>query len=231
VTKREEQMDGHMQNYYVYIAYIKGVPKYVGKGRGQRYLHCSSGKSSCYKLNRDYFSGEKITVEFAHLNLDEQSALQAEAETIGKLGLENLYNSNQPTGNLNIATGRNLSELRDVRANYLVALYREGDIDIFELDAVMPYLISTPHHLRQCATHWDYCCSWINYFSVTMLDQWTSQGLEWSYPSSDIFKASSKSDINSAARQCMARWESLNLGENMKWYAHFESLLTKRINA
>ena len=64
-----------------------------------------------------------------------------------------------------------------------------------------------------------------------MLEQWTWKGLEWSYPSSYIFKESSRKHINLAARRCMAEWESLNLGENMKWYAHFESLLTKRINA
>ena len=215
-----------MQNYYVYIAYIKGVPKYVGKGRGRRYLHCSSGKSSCLLLNRDYFSGEKITVEFAHLNLDEQSARQAESETICKIGIENLYNIAKTTG---MRSGLNLVNVREIRANYLISMYRENLLNRWELDSAMPSLKSNPHHLERYGSHWEYCCAWINYFSPAMLHQWTFFGLDWSYPNSLIFKASSKSDINSAARQCMAQWESLNLGENMKWYAFFESVLTKRI--
>jgi hypothetical protein len=44
-----------MKDYYVYACFVKGVLVYVGKGKGNRYLHCTSGTSSCMELNRDLF--------------------------------------------------------------------------------------------------------------------------------------------------------------------------------
>lgn len=43
------------KEYYVYACLVKGVLVYVGKGKGNRYLHCTSGTSSCLELNRDLF--------------------------------------------------------------------------------------------------------------------------------------------------------------------------------
>ena len=43
------------KEYYVYACLVKGVLVYVGKGKGNRYLHCTSGTSSCMELNRDLF--------------------------------------------------------------------------------------------------------------------------------------------------------------------------------
>lgn len=44
-----------MKDYYVYACLVKGILVYVGKGKGNRYLHCTSGTSSCKELNRDLF--------------------------------------------------------------------------------------------------------------------------------------------------------------------------------
>lgn len=41
--------------FYCYIAYYRGIPVYVGKGRGERLLHVTSGKSHNAKLNEFYF--------------------------------------------------------------------------------------------------------------------------------------------------------------------------------
>jgi hypothetical protein len=70
--------------YYVYGAYVDGVLKYVGKGTGNRYRHCMSGKSSCAELNRDFFGGKHITVELLHQNLAEYRALILERDMISR---------------------------------------------------------------------------------------------------------------------------------------------------
>jgi hypothetical protein len=43
------------EQYYVYEVKIGDEVVYVGKGRGDRYLHATSGKSHNFKLNRFYF--------------------------------------------------------------------------------------------------------------------------------------------------------------------------------
>ena len=77
--------------YYVYGAYVDGVLKYVGKGTGNRYKHCMSGKSSCAELNRDFFGGKHITVELLYQNLAEDRALILERDMISE-NFEDLYN-------------------------------------------------------------------------------------------------------------------------------------------
>jgi len=44
--------------YYIYAAYVDGVLRYIGKGSGDRYKHCTSGRSSCVDLNIDLFNGK-----------------------------------------------------------------------------------------------------------------------------------------------------------------------------
>ena len=46
--------DKHQRIYYVYVCKVDGVPKYVGMGKGGRWKHCVSGKSSCSELNRNF---------------------------------------------------------------------------------------------------------------------------------------------------------------------------------
>ena len=81
-----------INKYYVYGAYVDGVLKYVGKGYGNRYKHCMSGKSTCEELNAAYRSGCTIDVQLLHGNLSESEAFTKENEEIEKIGIENLWN-------------------------------------------------------------------------------------------------------------------------------------------
>jgi hypothetical protein len=67
--------DKHQRIYYVYVCKVDGVPKYVGMGKGGRWKHCVSGKSSCSELNRDYHAGKELLVEKV-----KEGLLQEEAE-------------------------------------------------------------------------------------------------------------------------------------------------------
>lgn len=219
------------QRHYVYIAYVDGVPKYVGRGTGKRYLHCCSGKSSCYWLNRDVFIGKTITTEFVHDDLSWAEAKKLEAQTISELGIQNLYNISAPSLNQG---SRTLIELRDTRANWLISLWRQGDMRLCDLDAAMPslkspprYIAVHPHHRKDYDSHWHYCVSWMRFFDDEMASQWIWQLEKWTYPESEVFKNSHVKAINSAARQCISRWEALELGENMKWYSYLISLLSR----
>lgn len=220
-----------MDNYYTYIAKIGGIPRYIGKGKGKRYLHCMSGASSCDLLNRDYWQGKDVTVEIDRKGLTDVQAHKRESELIQGIGLNNLYNKKQGIA-LMVQEKSVLCELRDARASRLVQLYREGEIDggLPALDALMPNLNSPPHHLHRYPNHWDYCCAWIGYFSNEMLHQWVFTGIQWDYPNSHVFKQASRKQVNAAARTCLAKWQALGLGENHKWYAHLENLLSKVAN-
>lgn len=86
--------------YYVYIVYSEGNPVYVGKGKGGRFRHTISGKSSCLELNRDYFNGKYIEVLIVEDRLEEDAALSTEAWWINYIHNENkergldFYNKN-----------------------------------------------------------------------------------------------------------------------------------------
>lgn len=77
--------------YYIYAAYVDGVLRYIGKGSGDRYKHCTSGRSSCVDLNIDLFNGKKIEVKKIRENLSEREALNAEALLI-EVNYDTLYN-------------------------------------------------------------------------------------------------------------------------------------------
>lgn len=64
--------------YYVYGCYVDRVLKYIGKGKGDRWKHCTSGNSSCKELNRDFFLGKSMNVEILYDNLSEDEALKLE---------------------------------------------------------------------------------------------------------------------------------------------------------
>lgn len=50
------------EGHYVYYAKHDGKIVYVGIGKGARYSHCTSGRSSCYLLNRLHFEKQKVEV-------------------------------------------------------------------------------------------------------------------------------------------------------------------------
>lgn len=78
--------------YYVYICYVDSEPKYIGMGKGKRYLHCVSGKSSCSELNRDFHAGKSLVVEKIEEELTQQEASALEVELIFEYSDYNLYN-------------------------------------------------------------------------------------------------------------------------------------------
>lgn len=83
-------------DYYVYVCKLDDVPVYVGKGKGQRYLHCISGMSGNSSLNKAYFDcgAERMSVTKVLEDLTEKQALEKEKtliESFTTLGYS-LYN-------------------------------------------------------------------------------------------------------------------------------------------
>ena len=82
--------------YYVYGCYVDRVLKYIGKGKGDRWKHCTSGNSSCKELNRDFFLGKSMNVEILYDNLSEDEALKLE-KLLLSVG-NSLYNKQGASG-------------------------------------------------------------------------------------------------------------------------------------
>lgn len=61
--------------YYVYSGSLSGAVVYVGKGRGNRYLHLNSGKSSCYQANKLHFEGGSLIIKIVEIF---ENSLEAE---------------------------------------------------------------------------------------------------------------------------------------------------------
>lgn len=80
----------YIQLFYVYECRVDGVLRYVGMGKGNRYKHCMSGKSSCSELNRDFHEGKEITVIKVKEKMTKFDALMHEFELI--MNNEGLYN-------------------------------------------------------------------------------------------------------------------------------------------
>lgn len=84
------EVSKYVRQYYVYECKVEGVVRYVGMGKGNRYQHCTSGKSSCPELNRDFHAGKDIVVEKVAEKLTKMEAQMEEAYRI--LKYEGLYN-------------------------------------------------------------------------------------------------------------------------------------------
>lgn len=61
-----------IEKYYIYIVLLKGSIVYVGKGKGDRYLHVNSGKSHNRELNRHYFCHGNDLVVKIHMTFDDK---------------------------------------------------------------------------------------------------------------------------------------------------------------
>lgn len=62
-------------SHYLYMVLVEGVPRYIGKGVGNRYKHALSGTSSCLAFNAAFFEGMNIRVyrsdELSNMSQDE----------------------------------------------------------------------------------------------------------------------------------------------------------------
>lgn len=87
------------RDYYVYMVFVDGHLRYVGKGKKERYKHAISGTSSCPELNRDFFQEKCIEVRISASKLTEKEALSLEEEYLYSFGYQrdDLYNKSIPT--------------------------------------------------------------------------------------------------------------------------------------
>ena len=101
-----------MENiYYVYAAFVDKKLKYIGKGKGNRYEHVTSGCSHVYGLNESYFQGKTIEVGIVRDNLTESEALDLEAGLIwGMGGAEDICLYNIANGFHVLITNPNMTE-------------------------------------------------------------------------------------------------------------------------
>lgn len=87
-------MENVFTGSYVYCVKVDGKNKYIGKGKGNRYKHPTSGKSSCAELNRDFYAGKDISVVLVENNVPDCQIDKLEKQwilTLIELGNE-LYN-------------------------------------------------------------------------------------------------------------------------------------------
>jgi len=95
--RHKELVEGR---YYVYIVFVEGEVKYIGKGTKERWKHALSGASTVALLNRDFFEGKKIEVKCYKNFIQESEALELEKQLIGNFGyLRNpcsIYNKDLP---------------------------------------------------------------------------------------------------------------------------------------
>ena len=128
-----------MENeYYVYGCFVDDELKYVGKGKGNRYTHCTSGASSCVELNRDFFAGRNMKVKKLKENLSDDDAKDIEKLLIDLLG-DRLYN----------VTGNKFTQLSSLTRNtYAIPknvvkasgyIGKEGELVIMSLVDKMVY--------------------------------------------------------------------------------------------
>lgn len=77
-----------MKPYYVYIAYLDKIPRYIGFGKGNRYTHVNSGTSHQRKLNEVVLKDEKVfVIQITATNLSKEEAQIKEIELIAFYGL------------------------------------------------------------------------------------------------------------------------------------------------
>lgn len=98
--------------FYVYQAFVDGELKYIGKGKGKRWEHCTSGSSSCSELNRDFHEGKNIEVVKYKENLQEFEAEVLEIELIKDNKDKGIYNKKLHT---DLSSKPNIERMKDVK--------------------------------------------------------------------------------------------------------------------
>lgn len=98
--RHKELVEGR---YYVYIVFVEGEVKYIGKGTKERWKHALGGASTVALLNRDFFEGKKIEVRCFRDFIQEKEALEIEKDLIGIFGYQTqpprIYNKDLPEPN------------------------------------------------------------------------------------------------------------------------------------
>lgn len=127
--------------YYVYIVYVDNIPRYVGKGKGDRWKHCTGGTSHCVELNRDFFLGKKMEVKFAQESMSEKDALSLEKSLIQSFNA--LYNAVHNTAITNIFETESVGiPVSMMSANYI---HVSDDVKI-EITAADKFLLCFLNH-------------------------------------------------------------------------------------
>jgi hypothetical protein len=85
-----QSYDKRYDGNYIYYVYHEGDVVYVGRGKGRRYLHANSGRSSCRELNKLHFQGVVFNVEVVESGLSYNES--KEAEKIHMKRFETLWN-------------------------------------------------------------------------------------------------------------------------------------------
>lgn len=101
----------HQKIYYVYVCHVDGVLRYIGMGKGNRYTHCTSGKSSCSQLNKDFHAGKELVVTKVAEKLTHQEAQGIETDMIWEEKDNGIYNKQL---NPNAASQPLLSKVKGV---------------------------------------------------------------------------------------------------------------------
>lgn len=82
----------HQLIYYVYVCHVDDVLRYIGMGKGNRYKHCISGKSSCVELNKDFHEGKKVEVTKVVDKISQSEAQSIEMDMIWEEKDNGIYN-------------------------------------------------------------------------------------------------------------------------------------------
>lgn len=93
----EEFIELKTKVYYVYHCFVDGNLRYIGMGKGDRYKHCNSGKSSCAELNRDFLEDRKIDVQIIAKGLSKDEAVWTEISEINSNKDKGIYNKHSKT--------------------------------------------------------------------------------------------------------------------------------------
>jgi hypothetical protein len=77
--------------YYVYVALLDGLPRYVGFGKCRRTEHVNSGVSHVRKLNEVVLrDGKTFDIEYRCTTISKEDAIDKERSLIKKYGREDL---------------------------------------------------------------------------------------------------------------------------------------------